>query len=131
MVASKPQISDDLLDKDQLPQYQCLVGCLMYLAVTTQPDIAFAAMWLGQYSSKPSQINFLAAKHVLCYLAGTSILCLSFSSSTLLPTTLQGYIKIFGCADADWASDSRDHHSISGYCSFFNGSLVSWSSVKQ
>ena len=79
----------------------------MYIAVTTQPDIIFAAMWLGQYSFKLSQINFLAAKHILCYLAGTSILCLSIGSSTLLSTAFQGYMKIFGCADADWASDSH------------------------
>jgi len=46
-IASKSQMQDDLLDKDQLTQYQCLVGCLMYLAVTRRPDIAFAAMWLG------------------------------------------------------------------------------------
>ena len=103
----------------------------MYLAVTTRPDIAFAAMWLGQFSSKPSRTNFLAAKHVLRYLAGTPSLCLSFGSSTLLPSALQGYMKVFGCADADWASDSCDRHSISGYCFFFNSSLVSWSSVTQ
>ena len=129
--ASKSPVPDDLLDNDLIPQYQRLVGCLMYLAVTTRPDIAFAAMWLGQFSSKPSRTNFLAAKHVLRYLAGTPSLCLSFGSSTLLPSALQGYMKVFGCADADWASDSRDRRSISGYCFFFNGSLVSWSSVKQ
>jgi len=40
-------------------------------------------------------------------------------------------MKIFSCADADWASDSCDRRSISSYCFFFNGSLISWSSVKQ
>ena len=129
--ASKSQTQDGLLNDDLLSQYQGLVGCLMYLAVTTRPDIAFAAMWLGQFSSKPSRANFLVAKHVLRYLAGTPTLCLSFGSSTLLLTTLQGYMKVFGCADADWASDSRDRRSISGYCFFFNSCLVSWSSVKQ
>src|SRR6266498_2264094 len=88
-------------------------------------------MWLGQFSSKPFRTNFLAAKHVLCYLVGTLSLCLSFGSSTLLPSALQDYMKVFGCADADWASDSHDRRSILGYCFFFNSSLVSWSSVKQ
>ena len=101
-------MQDDLLDDASLPHYQCLVGCLMYLAVMMQPDIAFAAMWLGQFSSKPSRSHFLAAKHVLCYLAGTPTLCLSFSTSILLPSVLQEYMKIFGCTDADWASDSRN-----------------------
>jgi len=36
-----------------------------------------------------------------------------------------------GCSDADWASNSLDRKSISGYCFYFQGSLVSWSAVKQ
>ena len=36
-----------------------------------------------------------------------------------------------GCSDADWASDVIDRKSISGYCSYFEGSLVSWLAVKQ
>ena len=60
--ASKSQMQDDLLNNDLVSQYQYLVGCLMYLAVTTQPNIAFAAMWLGQFSSKPSRTNFFGSK---------------------------------------------------------------------
>ena len=36
-----------------------------------------------------------------------------------------------GCSDADWASDTLDRKGISGYSFFFQGSLVSWSAVKQ
>jgi hypothetical protein len=36
-----------------------------------------------------------------------------------------------GCSDADWASDAADRKSISGYSFFFQGSLISWSAVKQ
>ena len=36
-----------------------------------------------------------------------------------------------GCSDADWASNAVDHKSILGYSFFFQGSLVSWSAVKQ
>ena len=36
-----------------------------------------------------------------------------------------------GCSDADWASDMVDRKSISGYSFYFQGSLVSWSAVKQ
>lgn len=35
------------------------------------------------------------------------------------------------CSDADWASDPNHCRSISGFCFFFQGSLVSWSMVKQ
>jgi hypothetical protein len=36
-----------------------------------------------------------------------------------------------GLSDADWASDKRDHKSISGYCFYFCNLLVSWSARKQ
>ena len=122
----------DVSDADLKTKYQRLVGCLIYLAVSTHPDIAFASMWLGQFSAAPTRSHFLAAKHVLRYLAGTRTLALSYGvphSST--PSTLKGFMHNMGCSDADWASDASNRRSISGFCFFFQGSLVSWSAVKQ
>jgi hypothetical protein len=123
-----PEISDDEL----ISKYQRLVGCLMYLGVSTRPDIAYYAMWLGQFSSKPTRSHMLAAKHVLRYLGGTKLLALSLGvPSPSLPDSLCASITSMGCSDADWASDTIDRKSISGYSFFFQGSLISWSSVKQ
>ena len=122
----------DISDNDLTTKYQRLVGCLLYLAVATRPDIAYYAMWLGQFNAKPSRSHFLAAKHVLRYLSGTKHLALCLGSpSSRLPSTLQGYMQNVGCSDADWASDAVDRKSISGYSFYFEGSLVSWSAVKQ
>jgi len=89
-------------------------------------------MWLGQFSSKPNRSHFLAAKHVLRYLAGTCILALEYAGdASLAPDTIRGYMHNMGCSDADWASDSLDQKSISGYCFYFQNSLISWSAVKQ
>ena len=119
-------------DVDLLPQYQRLVGCLLYLAISTRPDISFYAMWLGQFNATPTRNHLLIAKHVLRYLAGTRSLALCLGSpSSRVPLTLSGYMKNVGCSDADWASDTVDRKSISGYSFFFQGSLVSWSAVKQ
>jgi len=127
-----PNAVPDVSDNDLLPKYQRLVGCLLYLAIATRPDIAYYAMWLGQFNSKPSRSHFLLAKHVLRYLAGTKslALCLGAPSSSL-PSSLAGYMQNVGCSDVDWASDTVDRKSISGYSFFFENSLVSWSAVKQ
>jgi hypothetical protein len=104
----------------------------MYLAVVTQLDIAYYAMWLGQFSSKPTQSHMLAAKHILHYLGGIRQLALSLGmSSPSMPDSLSGYMQNMGCLDADWASDASDRKSISGYSFYFQGSLISWLSVKQ
>ena len=122
----------DLSDADIVPRYQRLVGCLLYLAISTCPDISYYAMWLGQFNATPTRAHFLAAKHVLRYLAGTKLLALCLgSSSPRVPPTLSCYMQNVGCSDADWASDAVDRKSISGYSFYFQGSLVSWSAVKQ
>jgi len=127
-VSPPKALSKDSQPEEEIkPKYQHLVGCLLYLSIATRPNIAFAAMWLGQYASKPTCSHFLLAKHVLHYLAGSASLVLLFSS---LSPKLHGHLRVLDCADADWAY-SVDHHSISAYCFFFNGCLISWSSTKQ
>ena len=122
----------DLSDADLVPCYQCLVGCLLYLATATCLDISYYAMWLGQFNTTPSRAHFLMAKHVLHYLVGMKLLALCLgSSSPQVPPTLSGYLQNVGCSDADWASDAVDRKSIFGYSFYFQGSLVSWSAVKQ
>ena len=51
--------------------YISVVGSVMYLAVTTRPDIAYAAGVLVRFDSNPGPSHWQAAKHVLCYLKGT------------------------------------------------------------
>jgi Reverse transcriptase (RNA-dependent DNA polymerase)/GAG-pre-integrase domain len=130
--SSPPNSLPALSDADLVPRYQCLVGCLLYLAIATRPDISYYAMWLGQFNAAPTRAHFLAAKHVLRYLAGTKTLALCLgASSPRVPSTLSCYMQNVGCSDADWASDTIDRKSISGYSFYFQGSLISWSAVKQ
>ena len=52
-------------------EYQSLVGSLMYIAVGTGPDLAFAIAALSKFNTKPTTDYFLAAKRVLLYLKQT------------------------------------------------------------
>src|ERR1700678_3191787 len=132
MPSAAPTSLPSVSDADLVSHYQRLVGCLLYLAIATRPDISFYAMWLGQFNASPTRNHLLLAKHVLRYLAGTRSLALCLGApSPRIPSTLSGYMRNVGCSDADWASDTIDRKSISGYSFFFQGSLVSWSAVKQ
>ena len=62
--------SDAAVTESNFP-YQELVGCLMYLAVSTRPDIAYVTNRLARYVSSPSSNHVAVAKRVLKYLHGT------------------------------------------------------------
>lgn len=73
-----PNALSDVKDDQIKPEYQKIVGCLMYLALCTRPDIAFAAAALGQHSAAPTRALLIAARGVLCYLSGTVDLVLVY-----------------------------------------------------
>jgi hypothetical protein len=127
-----PNACNDIPDDKLTISYQRLVGSLTYLAICTRPDIAYAAMALGQFNATPTRAHLVCAKGVLRYLAGTVNLCLQFTSPLYdrqSNVSLPSFTR--GLSDADWASDEKDRKSISGYCFYFLDSLVSWSSRKQ
>ena len=68
-----------------------------------------------RFYSKPNQSHWTAAKRVLRYLKGMGILYKGDSG-------MQGY------SDADWAGDTDDRKSTSGYMFLIAGGPVSWKS---
>lgn len=110
---------------DRLPNnemYQSLIGGLLYLAVTTRPDIAVSTSILGRRVSKPTSADWTEAKRVLRYLIGTSDLMLCLGGGEQI---LEGF------SDADWAGEAKDRKSTSGYLYRLDGGLVLWGAKKQ
>jgi len=52
-------------------EYQCKTGSILYAAIVSRPDIAFAASLLCQYNANPSCEHLREADRVLGYLAHT------------------------------------------------------------
>ena len=48
--------------------YQQLIGSLMYIAIFTRPDIAFAVNFLSQFNLDPNIQHWKAAKRALRYM---------------------------------------------------------------
>lgn len=102
--------------------YQNLIGGLMYLAVNSRPDIAYATSYLSQYNTCYTKEHWNAAKRVLQYLKGTINYSLVYR---------RGGKPLEGYCDADWANCTIDRRSYTGYVFKLSGGLVSWESKKQ
>ncbi|XP_039001819.1 secreted RxLR effector protein 161-like [Hibiscus syriacus] len=103
-------------------RYRSIVGALQYIVIT-RPDVAFAVNRVCQFMQAPLDVHFMAVKRILRYLQGTIDFGLRFTPSSRMALT--------GFADANWGSDVDDRRSTSGFCIYFCGNLVSWSSRKQ
>ena len=124
-----PFLSDDAAAKlpdipDLLSLYPKLIGELLYLSVCTRPDIAHAVQRLSQYLARPTPRLFAAAKRILRYLAGTVNYRLHYGGATRTS-------ELHGFSDADWATCPEDRVSITGYCWFYHGGVISHVSKKQ
>jgi hypothetical protein len=112
------------IKKDIMRQYpyQNLVGALMYLSVSTRPDITYAVNYLSQFNTNYDVEHWKAAKRVLRYLKGTSNYGLMYERTGL---------PLFGVVDADWGTNVIDRRSYSGYAFILAGAPVSWEARKQ
>ena len=120
-----PNSIPDVHNDEILINYQCLVGSFTYLAICTCPDIAYAAMALGQFNVKPTHAHLLAAKGILCYLTGTLNYRLEYAVPvTNIPLTVTPFSQGCVLTDADWALDENNQKSVSGYCFYMHGCLV-------
>jgi len=112
--------------QDKSNNFASLIRSLMYLAVVTRPDIAYAVFRLGSYMANPSMSHWAAAKRVLRYLSGTRSYGITYHASEVRP----GENQFFGYSDASYANND-DATSISGYVFSMGGGVITWGSRKQ
>ena len=57
-------------ESHHIPKYGVVIGSLIYAAIGTCPDIAFAVQSLSQFTTNPSPKHWTTIKHVFRYLNG-------------------------------------------------------------
>ena len=115
-----PSSPTDLACMRKVP-YREAIGSLMYAAIATHPDIAFAVSTLSRFLENPGEAHWQAVKHVFCYLAGMRDHALTYGAERH---------ELLGYTDADRASQEH-RHTISGFTFLIDGGAVSWMSRKQ
>ena len=119
-----PTSSKDLEEMKSIPYLQA-VGALMYLAISTRPDISYAVGVLARFNKNPGMAHWKAVKHLFRYLKGTLNYKLTYSpdpSSSDLFTTY---------ADADHGGNLDNGRSTTGYVVKMGTGAISWSSKLQ
>ena len=103
--------------------YRSLVGSLMYIAIGTRPDIAYAVGRLTSFLDCYRPEHWGVAIRVLRYLKGTRSLSLKLGGP--------GPLHLVGYSDSDYANCPDTSRSIGGYCFSLGSGMISWGSRKQ
>jgi hypothetical protein len=154
---AKPS-AENIIKKDEF-DYMSAIGGLLYISLTTRPDIAYAVGTLSRFMACPGKAHVDAAKHVIEYLWGTKTWGLKYSKSHSqarvgaphscdIPQVYlhSGYsdtavvngkqqgekIKVPAVyVDADLAGDYDTMRSTTGYGIVWHGGVIGWMSKLQ
>jgi hypothetical protein len=109
------------VSRADVQKYQVKVGSLLYAAVITRPDIAFAVSRLARFNSNPSPLHQKAADRVLCYLQRTRALALRFGDADDFEVA----------SDTSFADNTLDRKSSQAFAMKLFGGLIGWRANKQ
>ncbi|KAK4383061.1 Retrovirus-related Pol polyprotein from transposon TNT 1-94 [Sesamum angolense] len=134
--ASVPLAAHFQLCKDQSPKtdsekakmekipYSNAIGSVMYLMVSTRPDIAYAVSCLSRFMSNPGTIHWEALKWLFRYLNGSNNSGIEFSKCSEV-------VKLIGYVDSNYANDRGSRRSTTSYVFTLCGACISWKSQLQ
>ena len=129
-------------------EYAKLIGCLLYIAMITRPDIMFAVCILCRFAHSTTAAHYAAAMHVLKYLKGTKHLGIRYGGANAR-SKLVGYdhkvfdkagmqliedktgFRIQGYCDADYGADKETRRSMSAFLYELAGGPIVWKSTLQ
>ena len=89
----------------------------------TRPDLSYPVEVISQFMARPTEEHLQCAQRVLRYVSGTKDRGLLYRTGTTVD--LVGYTK------ADWAGNTTDRRSTSGYMFSLGSAVIAWSSKKQ
>jgi hypothetical protein len=119
-----PVPAEEEVEEVSRTSYQRKVGSILFAAISTRPDIAFAAARLSRFNQRPGQKHHDAADRLIQYLYRTRHTCIQYGH--------QSTIASFVCAsDASFADNTLDRKSSQGYIMKLFGGPVAWRANKQ
>ncbi|CAI7815960.1 unnamed protein product [Closterium sp. NIES-54] len=127
---------EESVGEEERRRFHSLVGSLMYAAVNTRPDVAFATGQLARVVQCPNEEQVAAGMRVAKYLGQTSTVRLQFSAAAQrrqkgADGVEPGCLFLTAFSDASYASEPEDMTSVGGFICCVGGGPSAWESKKQ
>jgi len=127
---------EESVGEEERRVFHSLVGSLMYAAVHTRPDVAFATGQLARVVQCPNEDQVAAGERVARYLGKTATAGLQYSVAAQrrqkgAEQVENGKLFLTAFSDATWASEPEDMTSVGGYICCVGGGPSAWESKKQ
>ncbi|CAI7801864.1 unnamed protein product [Closterium sp. NIES-54] len=127
---------EESVGEEDRRRFHSLVGSLMYAAVNTRPDVAFATGQLARVVQCPNEEQVAAGMRVAKYLGQTPTFGLQFSAAAQrrqkgADGVEPGRLFLTAFSDASYASEPEDMTSGGGFICCVGGGPTSWESKKQ
>ena len=113
-------------EKMKSKPYRQIVGVLMYLVSLFRVDLAFSVCFLARFSHNPSLKHWEMLMRVLGYTKRTAA-----QKMTYKPEKEKKGITLSYNTDSDYASDTSDYKSVTGFIGYINGVAFTYKVKKQ
>ncbi|CAI7921134.1 unnamed protein product, partial [Closterium sp. NIES-54] len=129
-------LEEESVGEEDRRRFHSLVGSLMYAAVNTRPDVAFATGQLAKVVQCPNEEQVAAGMRVAKYLGQTPTVGLQFSAAAQrhqkgADGVEPGHLFLTAFSDASYASEPEDMTSVGGFICCVGGDPTAWESKKQ
>ncbi|XP_031283142.1 secreted RxLR effector protein 161-like [Pistacia vera] len=104
--------------------YSNAIGYVMYVMISTRPDLAYAITLLSRFMSNPGNEHWNALKWLLRYINCTVQIGLVFCKRN-------ASLDLVGYVDVDFVGDRDSRKSTTAYYFTLGGNCVSWKSQLQ
>ncbi|CAI7828173.1 unnamed protein product [Closterium sp. NIES-53] len=127
---------EESVGEEERRRFHSLVGSLMYAAVNTRPDVAFATGRLARVVQCPNEEQVAAGMRVAKYLGQTPTVGLQYSTAAQrrqkgADGVEPGRLFLTAFSDASFASEPEDMTSVGGFIFCVGGGSTTWESKKQ
>ncbi|CAI7806752.1 unnamed protein product [Closterium sp. NIES-53] len=126
---------EESVGEEERRHFHSLVGTLMYAAVNTRPDVAFATGQLARVVQCPNEEQVAAGMRVAKYLGQTATVGLQFSAPAQrrqkgADGVEPGRLFLTAFSNASYASEPEDMTSVGGFICCVGGGPTAWESKK-